>query len=134
MDLLLTLLEYFFILTAQLIGILFHIGQTMISLDKAHPDKTVKEIKKLFFENEWASLFVSGVIILAHIFIHGVIAFYMPGEEEKLLEVPFTSFAIPWGLAGVIIAIIFGYAGQRLAYKYLGKAEQYLSDKADKIK
>ena len=132
MDLLLTITEYFFILIAQVIGILFHIGQKIISLDKQYPEKNFTEIRNLFFENEWSSLFVSGVIILAHLFLHGVIAFYLPGAEENVIEIPFTNILVPWGLAGVLIAIVFGYAGQRLAYKYLGKAEQYLSDKADR--
>lgn len=129
MDLILTLLEYLFILFAQVIGILFHIGQKIIALDKQYPEKSLLEIRKLFFDNEWASLFVSGVIILAHLFIHGVISFYLPGAEENVIEIPLTNIVVPWGLAGVLLAIVFGYAGQRLAYKYLGKAEQYLTDK-----
>ena len=30
------------------------------------------------------------------------------------------------------LALILGYAGQRLAYKYLGTAEKVLSEKAEK--
>jgi len=130
MDLLLTILEYFFILFAQVLGVSFHVGQKIISLDSQYPEKSKNEIIKLFFENEWASLGVSVLIIMGHLFLHGVIAFYMPGAEENIIEIPFTNIVIPWGLAGVLIAIIFGYGGQRLAYKYLGKYEQYLSDKA----
>lgn len=129
MDLLLTVTEYFFILFAQVLGVLLHAGQKIIQLDQAHPEKTMKEIRILFFENEQASLYVSGVIILAHLFLHGVMAFYMPGSEENVIEIPFTDIMVPWGLAGVLLGIVIGYAGQRLVYKYLGKAEQYLSDK-----
>lgn len=132
MDLLLTILEYLFILTAQVIGILMHIGQKIISLDKQFPDKTAKEIRSLFFDNEWASLFVSGIIVLAHLFIHAVIAFYIPGSDSNVIAIPFTNVLVPWGLAGVLLAIVIGYSGQKIAYKYLGKAEQYLIDKADK--
>ena len=131
MDIFLIILEYVFILMAQILGILFHVGQKIITLDKENPDKSIREIRNLFFENEWASLFVSAVIIVAHVFIHAVIAFYLPGTEENVIEIPLINVFVPWGLAGVLLAIILGYSGQRLAYKYLGKVESILSKKAD---
>lgn len=124
-------MEYFFILVAQLLGIGFHVGQKIIQLDKANPEKSIKEVRSLFFENEWSSLFVSGLIVLAHLFIHGMVQFYMPEEGDSLIDIPFTTVKVPFGLAGVLLAIVLGYAGQRIAYKYLGKAEEYLSKKAE---
>lgn len=124
-------MEYLFILIAQIIGIGFHVGQKIIQLDKAHPEKSIKEVRGLFFENEWSSLFVSIVIIVTHLFVHGMIDYYIPERLSTSLEIPFTNFSVPFSLAGILLAIVLGYAGQRIAYKYLGKAEKYLSKKAE---
>jgi hypothetical protein len=124
-------MEYVFIFMAQIFGIGFHVVQKIIALDKQYPEKTMKEIKSLFFENEWSSLMASILVLFTHLFAHGAIDYYMPGRGEVIVPIPFINVNVPFGLLGVGLALILGYGGQRIAYKYLGKYEQYLSDKAN---
>lgn len=122
-------MEYFIILFLQLLGISFHVVQKVNYLDKQHPEKSIKEIYGLFFENEWSSLSVSALVLFADLFFHFIIDSYFPAVRE--MELNFIGVTLPYLAISFLLAITFGYAGQRLAYKYLGKAEQYLSDKAN---
>lgn len=124
-------MEYAFIFGAQIFGILFHIGQTIVGLDKSYPEKTIKEILYLFFDNEWSSMGVSIVILLFHLFAHGFLDYYKIAFTRDSFTFPGTLVEVPYILVSFIVGLVFGYGGQTLAYKYLGKAKQYLSTKAD---
>ena len=124
-------MEYIIIFTLQLLGIAFHVVQKVNTLDKQYPEKSIKEIYSLFFENEWSSLSVSALVLFADLFFHFIIDQYFPAVREISMTVPLINVTMPYLAVSFIIAIVLGYGGQRLAYKYLGKAEQYLSDKAN---
>lgn len=124
-------MEYIIIFTLQLLGIAFHVVQKVNTLDKQYPEKSIKEIYSLFFENEWSSLSVSALVLFADLFFHFIIDSYFPAVREMSITVPLINLTMPYLAVSFIVAFVLGYGGQRLAYKYLGKAEQYLSDKAN---
>ena len=124
-------MEYIIIFTIQLLGIAFHVVQKVNTLDKQYPEKSIKEIYSLFFENEWSSLSVSALVLFADLFFHFIIDSYFPAVREMSITVPLINLTVPYLAVSFIVAFVLGYGGQRLAYKYLGKAEQYLSDKAN---
>lgn len=124
-------MEYIIIFTIQLLGIAFHVVQKVNTLDKQYPEKSIKEIYSLFFENEWSSLSVSALVLFADLFFHFIIDSYFPAVREMSITVPLINLTMPYLAVSFIVAFVLGYGGQRLAYKYLGKAEQYLSDKAN---
>ncbi len=124
-------MDYVFIFGFQIFGVAFHIGQVILNLDRVHEEKPMKDIIALFFDNEWASLSVSTVIIFFHLFVEAFFDYYDFGFAKESFTFPFTSVQVPFIFVSAAVALVFGYGGQRLAYKYLGKAEQYLSSKAD---
>lgn len=124
-------MEYLIIFVLQLLGIGFHVVQKVNVLDKQHPEQTAKQIYAMFFENEWSSLSISVLVLVANLLSHGIIDHYFPAVRETTIKIPLTELELPYLAASFIVALVLGYAGQRLAYKYLGKAEQYLSKKAD---
>ena len=124
-------MEYIIIFTLQLLGIAFHVVQKVNALDKQYPEKSIKEIYSLFFENEWSSLSVSALVLFGDLFFHFIIDSYFPAVREMAITVPVINLTMPYLAVYFIVAFVLGYGGQRLAYKYLGKAEQYLSYKAN---
>lgn len=125
-------MEYFIVFFLQLLGILFHVAQKVNALDKQYPEKTIKQIYGQFFENDWSSLSVSVLVLVTDLVTHGILNTYFPGVMNTMVNVPMTEIQVPLIVLSFIGAFVLGYAGQRLAYKYLGKAEQYLNDKVDK--
>ena len=91
----------------------------------------MKEIVALFFSNEWASLSVSVVILLFHLFVESFIDYYGFGFIDDTFIIPGTMIEVPFIFISGLIGLVFGYSGQRIAYKYLGKAEQYLTKKVE---
>jgi len=106
----------------QLLGIGFHVGQKIISIGNAFPDKTVSDVVKVFWKEDWDTLAISGLVLLLDEMIHFIIngyAGYITGFPNFYLY----SFG-----AGLLM----GYAGQRLVYKFFGSAEKFLGDQIDK--
>lgn len=122
-------MEYVFITLFQCIGFLWHVNTKINQLDKEHPEKSFKEIKALFIENEMLSFFGSLLILITQTAVHAVLDKYMPEVRDTRVPIPFTDFTVPWVVAGIIVALFLGYFGQMVMYKIFGKAEQYLGDK-----
>ncbi len=114
-----------FLLTSLLllIGIGYHIMQVIKRLRKKYPAMPPADIWAMFKNEEWDSLIVSflgWVVYELGLFI----AIYNGHKLPTWFDV--------WGM--YVIAIAWGYCGQRLAYKYLGTAEQKLEKLNDQIK
>lgn len=113
-----------YILTSLLMvcGILFHVMQKIRALRTKFPSCNPNQVVKTFFAEEWDSLFVSLVVWLVYeIFIYiSILNNYSLPMWYKL-----------YGVYG--LALVLGYSGQRLAYKYLGTAEKVLEKKAEQI-
>lgn len=114
---------YILTIALFLLGVGFQVSQTMDKLKRKFPQFKLKEIFHTYLVEEWNVLIRSFLVICTYelfLFIVAKSEVKMPVWWEKYLAV--------YGLS-----LVLGYAGQRLIYKYLGTAEQVLSDKADKV-
>lgn len=118
-------MEYLLIVVLQLLGIGFHVMQKIISLGDKFPDKNRSQILSGFLYEDWDSLCVSGLIIFLNMVTHYIVENYAPAVRE----------VNHYHLYSFGMALILGYAGQRIIYKYLGSAEEFLNKKVtDKLK
>ena len=106
----------------MMIGILFHVMQKVRVLRLKFPQLAPIRIWKTFFGEEWDSLIVSFLVWLVYeiwIYLSIVNQFKLP-EMYKMYGI--------W-----LLALVLGYCGQRVAYRYLGTAEKVLQKRADVI-
>lgn len=116
-------MEYLLIIALQLLGIGFHVMQKVISLGATYPQDGPAVVFKAFFKEDWDTLGVSGLVLLLNLVVHYILNRYAPG----LSTVP------NYDLYNFGVALVLGYAGQRVVYKYLGTAEKLLDRKSDNI-
>lgn len=110
-------MEYFLIIFWQLLGVSFHVGQKIVSLGDKFPEKNVNEIGKTFWKEDWDTLLISFLIIMLDLGTHFTLHYLkieLPAEEWYWKVMPYAA------------ALILGYAGQRLVYKWFGSAEEFL--------
>lgn len=117
-------MEYVLLVMLQLIGIGFHVMQTIIDLGNKFPTETPKSVWFSFWKTDWDSLGVSGLVLILSVISHYVIHTYAPSiASYQYFEL--MSFGI---------SLILGYSGQTLIYKFLGKASAALEQKVtDKL-
>lgn len=114
-----------YILTSILIilGVGFHVMQKIRILRTKFPEFSPKKIIATFFTEEWDSLIVSFLVWLVY-----ELGIFIPTYNG-------VKFPFWWEMIGVYVAaLVLGYCGQRVAYKYLGTAEEVLEKKADDLK
>lgn len=117
-------MEYIILFMASVFGVAFHVAFKLIDLGNKFPSITRKEIGITFLKEEWDSLCLSGVIALFMLFIHYVIHNY----AQDIVQ--FKWFELTY----IGVSIIMGYQGQRLLYKWLGSAADFLDKKVtDKL-
>lgn len=116
-------MDYILCLLAMGIGIFFHVMQKVMSLRIKFKELGFAMIWKTFFEQEWDSLLVSVAVVCTYMLFLFIC---------NLNKVVFTPWFDAWGM--YVIALVLGYAGQRLAYKYLKTAEDVLEKKAELLK
>ena len=123
-------MEYFLIIVLQLLGIGFHVMQKVISLGDLYPEKTIRQIFEAFFKADWDTLTVSGLVLITHFTFHFILTYYNPELTNASFTVPvFGGIIVSYVIVSFVIAFVLGYAGQRLAYKWLGSAEKKLENK-----
>lgn len=119
-------IECIFISLLQFVGIGLNVMKNIIGLGDTFPSKTKKEILVEFWNRDWDTLIVSILIWFAHIVIHVIMAYYdfafLITSYEYYLAVSYS------------LALVVGFGGQALAYKWLGKATQYFDNKVNDIK
>lgn len=116
-------MEYLIITALQILGILLQAMWKIHELDKKFVDDTLQDVINTFLRNDRITLMISGLVLLFNLLAHYIL------EEYTDLH---TSIKY-YDLIGFGIAFTLGYAGQRIIYKYLGKAENVLMKKADKL-
>lgn len=117
-------MEYVLIAVLQLLGIGFHVMQKVSSLGNTFPQKSRKDILGIFLQEDWDTLCISGLILATCETGHYIIHHY----AHTVAAMQY--FELTWfGLA-----LVLGYSGQNLIYKWLGSAESYLDKKVtDKL-
>jgi hypothetical protein len=114
-------MEYLLIISLQLSGIGLHVMQKIIGIGNLHPDKPASETFKIFMREDWDTLCVSAIVLFLNIIVHYIVGEY--AQSISAMEYyTLTSFAI---------ALVLGYAGQRMIYKYLGSAEKFLDKQVE---
>jgi hypothetical protein len=117
-------MEYLLIFVLQLLGIGFHVMQKIIKLGDTHPQMKRREIINVFLDEDWDTLIVSALVLCVNLITHYIIDKYTPQLRESLNYYVLYAFAI---------ALVLGYSGQRLAYKWLGSAEKVLDKKSEQL-
>lgn len=116
-------MEYLIIFALQFIGIGLHAAQKMLELDKKFPDDSLRDVADTFFKEDRITLIISGLVLAFNLLAHYILDAY----TSVPASVP---YYILWAFG---IAFVLGYGGQRIVYKYLGKAESVLIKKADSL-
>jgi len=112
-------MEYVLILFFQSLGIGFHVMQKVVTLGDKFPEKTVRQIFLTFWQEDWDTLTISGLIVLLDAGVHYVVF--------DFLHIPLNPEWY-WQVGPFAIALVLGYAGQRLIYKWFGSAEKFLDN------
>jgi hypothetical protein len=106
-----------------ILGVCFHVMQKIGSLRIKFPELDAVTVFNTFFKQEWDSLLVSALVLACiEVFI------FLTRTNQYTLP----SWFAQWGIYG--FSLVMGYAGQRLAYKYLQTAESVLEKKVDNLK
>lgn len=113
-------MEYILIIILQLIGCGLHVAQKVSELDKKFADDTLQDVFNEFLKSDRVTLIISALVLVLNLVSHYIVNVYTNyGTLEN------------YDLYSFIAAFILGYAGQRLVYKYLGKAEEALTRKVE---
>lgn len=117
-------MEYLIILAFQLMGIFFHIVQKVKEIADKIPDEeeTFMGVMGLFWKQDYLTVIGSFGVLALHLLVHYVVETQAPQIRDLI------SYYILWSYA---LALILGYAGQRLIYGWLGKAEKVLDKKVN---
>ncbi len=110
---------YFLTSIALLLGVLFHIMVKIMGYKKQFPTLTFNSIWGTFFKEEWDSLMVSALV-------WGVVELAIFIINYQQIDIPTW---LQWGIFP--IALLMGYQGQRIAYKFLNTASDALEKKAE---
>lgn len=106
----------------MIVGILFHVMQKIRILRDKFPQFNPNQVVKTFFGEEWDSLIISFLVWLVY-----EIWIYISMMHNLGLPMWYKLYAI------YALALVLGYSGQRIAYKYLGTAERILEKRAEKL-
>ncbi len=120
---------YLFIFIFQLLGIGFHVGQKAIEIDKRTPGDTLKDVFGIFLRENLITLIMSGLVLILDLCFHAALDVYtlIPDKPVDIFEL----FTLPYEIVAILSSFLLGYAGQRLIYKLLGKAEGVIEKKLE---
>ena len=116
-------MDYFFTTALNLIGIVYMVMVSIKKLRAKYPDLHPKTVLGTFFTEEWDSMILSVV---------GLALFELVFFIIRYNEVILPAWVEAWGIYG--LALLWGYASQRLAYSVLNTSETVLQKKIDKLK
>lgn len=123
-------MEYIFILIFELLGIALSVFKEVIDLNKRTPaSETKKSIWLLYKEKEQLTLGLSVVIVFLNLAVHAAINVYSPAVHQTIVTIPLPydiTLKVPFLLISFGIALMLGFAGQKLLYGWLGRTEKYL--------
>lgn len=121
---------YVFVFFFQLIGVGFHVGQRVIEIDKRIEGDTWKDVINVFVKENLISLFISALVLLSDIMIHLALSTYTD-IPSKPITVPVLEWNLPFAIVAILWSWLMGYAGQRIIYSILGKAEHIVIKKVE---
>ena len=114
-------MEYVLIIILQAIGISLNVLQKVMELDKNYPDDSLSDVFETFWKKDRVTVFISLVVVVLNVVGHYIAENYTKAHES--IEY--------YDLYTFGIALVLGYAGQWLIYKWLGKAAEALDKKVE---
>jgi hypothetical protein len=96
--------------------------QKVSELDNKYPELKWKEVFALFIKEDWDTMVISGLVWATQTVIHVILFIFAP-ELPASIE-----YYILWAFG---IALVLGYCGQRVVYKFFGSAEKVLIKQID---
>lgn len=115
-------MDYFFTTSLNLIGIMYMVMLSIKKLRAKYPQLHPKTIFNTFFSEEWDSMITS----LLGLVLFELVLFIIRHNEATLPE-----YMEMWGI--YVLAAVWGYASQRLAYSIFNTSEAVLQKKIDKL-
>lgn len=106
-----------------LLGIGLHVTQEIDKLRIKYPDKRPREIMRVFFEEEWNVLIRSALIMILYI----VALVLVRNDSRESVR----AIGHHWGIWP--LALILGYAGQRILYAWLGTSVERLARESERL-
>lgn len=106
-------LEIIFLSVLYILGVGYHVMQKVGKIKGKYPQLTPENIFKIFFDEEWNTLIVSGLGLLSM-----QLLWYIAHYENIQLSKWLTSGGV------YLVFLISGYCLQRLIYKILGSFEK----------
>ena len=113
-------MEYILIIILQLIGIGLHVMQKVSAINDKYPEKSHKEVFVLFWQEDFNTVVISALVLALNLTGHYIIEHYTDIASKAYFHL--------WNFG---TALVLGYAGQRIIYKYLGTAERFLDKKVE---
>jgi len=129
MAVLIIFMEFVFIFLLQVIGFFFKVNGDIKRLDKKYPELSYREIKDLYYEEEWSSFGGSILLLILQLTIHLAILIWFPALRESSFTIPIINWVVPFVVSSFVLAFVTGYLGQWAMYKLLGKVETIIDDK-----
>lgn len=114
-------MEYILIFILECSGISLSVVQKITILDKKYTDFNKKQIFAVFMDEDWTTLIGSVIVLFLNLVAHFIVENYT--TLEKSIE--------NYDLYSFGLALVLGYAGQRLIYKWLGTAADALDKKVE---
>ena len=118
-------MEYLLIFILQAIGISLSVLQKIKAIDLKYPDFSKHQIWIVFWDEDWTTLFGSAIVLCLNLVVHFVLKTYTPDFES------ITMMGVPYIIFAFAVALVLGWGGQRLIYKWLGSAEKALDKKVE---
>lgn len=130
-------MDYVLIIMLQFLGVCYRVGETIAQLKKTYPTETKGKIFDIFFKEDWNTLFMSAVVLATDLIFHYIVSKFSINWEIIIWQpwgVVDITIGTLYGILSYLIAIVLGYKGQDLIYKWLGTAATRLDKEVtDKI-
>lgn len=117
-------MDYIVITLLQLFGICLSALQKVMKLDEKSPDDTLSDVFSLFWKQDKITVIISALVLGLNLLVHFIVDYYN-APVAKMENYHIYAFGI---------ALLMGYAGQRLIYKALGKAEGIVNKRIEDTK
>lgn len=116
-------MEYFIIFVVYLCFAGLQIMATIGDLHKKHPALSIGDIWKLYKQEEWNTLIVSGILLIMLLLCRVIVVYYNHEFTGWLASI--------WARIGVVAFTAF--AGHYLIYKALGTVAKVVESKIENI-
>lgn len=106
--------------------------QKLVTIRRKHRKENIRQIFSVFLYEDWNTLLCSMLILALDLVAHFIMHNYTPWVHDMKVGIPLIG-EVPFIILTFLFALILGYGGQRIIYKYLGTAEEFITKKAGEL-